>query len=105
MALVAVAVTVVLPALRTHHFSSFYKPVEVHKGAARHCSVNLNDERDYSAIDRAAVKVPFTGLLAAPVRIGVAFRPAPRVSPVRLICLLKRLRLGINPAPDLPVLA
>jgi len=101
--LAALLVTLLLPALRTHHFSQFYRPIEVCQSAARHCSLDLEDNRGDTVLPRAAIP-SFTGLLQPCVRIVPELR-AVLVSRPRLACLLVRLRLGADRAADPPLFA
>jgi ankyrin repeat protein len=101
--LAALIVTLLLPALRTHHFSPSYRPIEVCQDAARHCSLDLNDNQGETAITIAALP-SFTRLLPSCSKIvtqlsaAAVFVPRPRLSH-----LLVRLRLDAKRASDPPL--
>jgi hypothetical protein len=101
--LAALIVTLLLPALRTYHFSPSYRPIEVCQSAARHCSLDVADHRGDTALPRAVIP-SFTGLLRPCLRIVSELR-AVLVSRPRLACLLVRLRLGADRAADPPLFA
>jgi len=100
--LVALIVTLLLPGLRTHHFSPSYRPIEACQDAARHCSVDLEDNQGETAIAQAVIP-SFTGLLPPCSRIvtqlsSAVFVPRPILSPP-----LVRLKLGAERASDPPL--
>src|SRR5208282_579938 len=102
--LTALAVVLILPALRTHHFLSAYRPIEVRQNAARHCSLELNDDRPDSRIERIAQgPSPDRALPPVSARTIVPLPTTVLATPLRLSCVLKRLRLGSSRAPDLPI--
>jgi hypothetical protein len=101
----ALIVTLLLPALRTHHFSPFYRPIEVCQNAARHCSLDVKDHQGETAIAVAAIP-SFTRLLPSCSRIVTQLPTAVFVAPrAKLSCLLVRLRLGAERASDPPLFA
>ena len=103
ISLIALAVVLILPALRTYHFARSYKPVEA-QSAVRHWSLDLNEKGAAKSIDHAAERAPFRGLTPALVPTVALQQAAPATPLVSIARLLKRLRLGSGRAPDLPLL-
>ncbi|MGO9605743.1 MAG: hypothetical protein ACLQAT_20545 [Candidatus Binataceae bacterium] len=102
--LTALAVVLILPALRTHHFFSAYRPVEISQAAARHCSLDLNEDRIDSGIERIAHEPSPDPILPPAIALTITSPPATvPATPLRLSFVLKRLRLGSGRAPDLPI--
>lgn len=103
--LAALIVMLVLPALRTHHFSTFYRASEVRQTAARHCSVNLTEDATDIGLDRFASIPALTHSRAPELRI--VKRPFRDVytSSIGLSCLLGRLKFGARRSSDPPPLA
>src|SRR5262245_599934 len=102
--LAALIVTLLLPALRTHHFSPSYRPIEICQNAARHCSLDLEDNQGETAIAQAVIP-SFTGLLPPCSRIVTQLSALVFVPRPRLLHRLVRLKLGAERASDPPLVA
>ena len=103
--LAALTVTLLLPALRTHHFSPSYRPIEVCQNAARHCSLDLEDNQAETAIALAAIPsftrvLPSCSKLVTQLSAAAPFVPRPRLSH-----LLVRLRLAAERVSEPPLFA
>src|SRR5262249_48223929 len=93
---VALTLALALPALQTRRLSRVYRPIGVRQSAARHCSVDLTDDRGVRSIARPAFRQPIAQCLTV-VRIP---RAATSAQHPRLLRLLVRLRFGARRAAD-----
>jgi len=101
---VALAVVLIIPALRTHHFARSYKPIEA-QATVRHWSLDLNEERAARSIDQAA-ESPSLTVFVPPVVPAPALEDRDRISPPQDISrLMVRLRLGPSRASEPPLLS
>jgi hypothetical protein len=102
VSMVAVTIVLVLPVLRTYHFSRSYKPIEA-QSAVRHWSLDFNEERAVRSIDQVANTPSFTHLVTIMVPMP-ALRPEVSVSaPISIPHWLARLRLGASRTSDPPL--
>lgn len=101
--MMAVAIVLTLPALRTYHFSRSYKPIEA-QSAVRHWSLDLNEERAARSIDQAAKSPSLAPLVTPLVPMPALHAEVPFNPTVSIAHLLARLRLGASRASDPPLL-
>ncbi|MGH7780649.1 MAG: hypothetical protein ACREQR_12560 [Candidatus Binataceae bacterium] len=103
--MLALAMAIILPALRTSHFGPSYKPVEVRQAAARHeclgrsgdcLDANVESVTVFPASGRLAVidHVPVAARAWCAIMLLISRPAAPR--------LLRRLRISSDPCgpPD-----